>query len=135
MLFIAIPARPGSSHLVVRPAQPIGCSMSQEGSPSALPLLHQAAAAPKVELFIYFTNSPIRYFPHLMFQTRYGAICFWSRCAPGDSAAASRPEGGRPRAAVYYAHLAVLASEKSWYPRTSSFTTTSCGSSRATANS
>jgi len=31
---------------------------------------------PTSELFIYITESPVEHFPHLLYQTRYGGICF-----------------------------------------------------------
>src|SRR5713226_1848243 len=59
------------------PASPIRCAASPEGSPSDGPTAHApGAASVHSELFIYFTIGPASDFPCLLFQKRYGAICF-----------------------------------------------------------
>src|SRR5262245_39871060 len=66
---------------LIRSAQPIGCRKRPEGSPSVLSVpLFQDASSMR-ELLVYITGSSAKHFPFLLYQTRYGQICFARRLA------------------------------------------------------
>jgi hypothetical protein len=57
-------------------AQAIGCRLRQEGSPVVLVSAGFPQPAPLHELLIYISGSSAKHFPRLLYQTRYGEICF-----------------------------------------------------------
>lgn len=97
--FFVAPNVAGAVLLLVRIAQPIGCSDHPKGSPAPVQTRQTRHRALKAELSIYSTINRLGYFPSLMFQTRYGAICFSLGMASGGWKAIpnARPWRGRRR--------------------------------------
>jgi len=107
------------------PAPLIRCAASPEGSLSHGPTAHApGAASVHSELFIYFTIGPARDFPCLLFQTRYGAICFAKRPVEDGVGSVFRSErgavffssdrGADHKPPGYYTLSFLLASENSF---------------------